>query len=174
MQSEVNAGAAFYFTLRLEVLEPALPAAADAPKAAATKNLRALVVDDEPISVMVLRHQIGVLGHSVEACDSPLDALTTVGIARFDVVLLDYEMDGMTGPELATKLRVLHGNSAAMPRLIMVSGHPPDATIVNTLVDDWLVKPVRLEQLQRALDSRNWQNAAKVAEGTAQVINLRG
>ena len=174
VQSEVNAGAAFYFTLRLDVVEPAVQVVASVPKAAATTNLRALIVDDEPISVMVLRHQIGVLGHGVEACASPLDALTTVGIARFDVVLLDYEMDGMTGPELAAKLRALHGNSAAMPRLIMVSGHPPDATIVNTLVDDWLVKPVRLEQLQRALDSRNWQNAVKVAEGTAQVINLRG
>lgn len=160
--SEVNKGAAFFFTLRLpiiaeQVIAVTQPIVDKAEAADSMQILRALIVDDEAISVMVLRHQIGLLGHKVEACESPMEALTTVGIARFDVVLLDYEMEGMNGPELAAKLRALHGNSPAMPRLIMVSGHPPDANIVNRLVDDWLVKPVRLEPLKRAMDKRNWQ-----------------
>ncbi len=160
--SEINKGAAFFFTLRLPVMAEQVLTAEPTPvldKVAldAPQTLRTLIVDDEAISVMVLRHQIGVLGHKVEACGSPMEALTTVGIGRFDVVLLDYEMEGMNGPELAAKLRALHGNSANMPRLIMVSGHPPDANIVNRLVDDWLVKPVRIEQLKRALDKPNWQ-----------------
>ncbi len=179
--SEVNKGAAFFFTLRLPVIAQAAPAplvaapavVVDKAEANISTTLRTLIVDDEAVSVMVLRHQIGVLGHKVETCESPMDALTTVGIARFDVVLLDYEMEGMTGPELAAKLRALHGNSANMPRLIMVSGHPPDASILNRLVDDWLVKPVRIEQLKQAMDKRNWGGKDGTPSPTLKAANTR-
>ncbi len=157
--SEINKGAVFFFTLRLPVIAQLAPPPAPIVEKVtqdATAQLRTLIIDDEAVSLMVLRHQIGVLGHKVEACDSPIEALATIGIARFDVVLLDYEMEGMTGPELAAKLRALHGNTATMPRLIMVSGHPPDPSMMNRFVDDWLVKPVRIEQLKRALDKGTW------------------
>ena len=73
-----------------------------------------------------------------------------------DVVLLDIGLPGMSGVEVARRLRA---QSSAVPRIVALSGYGPRSGYCGAQAqagarqdfDDYLTKPVTLEQLRRAL-----------------------
>ena len=71
-----------------------------------TGNERILFVDDEVMLVAVGRHILEKLGYRVTACNSSLDAWETFQRQpdRFDLVISDQTMPGMTGLELAKRI----------------------------------------------------------------------
>ncbi|MBC7137973.1 MAG: response regulator [Defluviimonas sp.] len=67
---------------------------------------RALVVDELLINRVILERQLETYGLEVTLCRSAAEALQAIDIgARFDLVLTDHEMPGMSGPDLARRLR---------------------------------------------------------------------
>ena len=74
---------------------------------AAFPQKRILVVDDEPLICyavkMILQHD----GHVVKTAGSAEDALTLLEKGKFDLVITDYKMPGMTGDELALAIKAL-------------------------------------------------------------------
>ena len=131
-------------------------------------NLRVLVVDDEPLARERLSHLVEELP-AVELAGvaaSGEEALLLAGRLRPEVVLLDIRMPGMDGLETAHHL-------ARMPE--------PPAVIFTTAFDQhalaafdaqaagYLLKPVRQDKLQEALErARRPTRAqlARIAEGT--------
>jgi len=113
--------------------------------------MRALVVDDErPAAdrlVRLLDEQSGV-----ESCGLVMRADLVVERCREltpDVVLLDVEMPGLDGIEVARKMRQLD----APPALIFVTAFEHYAVDAFELAAvDYLVKPVRADRLTRALE----------------------
>jgi signal transduction histidine kinase/ActR/RegA family two-component response regulator len=154
-------GASFFFTLSMPITQAPIASEQDGKVSDNVDQIQAealtiLAVDDEAISRLILSHQITALGHHVQLSETPSEALISAGLSRFDVVILDYEMADMKGPELATKLRALYPNASEIPHFIMLSGHTRNYVSDHQIVDDWLVKPVNLKQLRHALDKRNW------------------
>lgn len=154
-------GALFFFTLNMPITQAPIASEQDGSASGnvdqiQAETLRILAVDDEAISRLILSHQITALGHHVQLSETPSDALTSAGLSRFDVVILDYEMADMKGPELAAKLRAFYSDSSEKPYFIMLSGHSRNYVSDHQIVDDWLVKPVNLKQLRDALDKQNW------------------
>ncbi len=68
-----------------------------------------LVVDDEPALVDVLKLHLERLGYRVEGCTDSSIALSVFSAApeRFDLVITDLTMPGMTGVDLAQRITVL-------------------------------------------------------------------
>lgn len=160
VSSTLNKGATFHFELRLPIVD-APPVVVDhALTVEPSSQLRVLAVDDDPINLMLLSFQIARLGHSVEQCASAVEALALVKTneSQFDVVIHDYEMPDMNGPELATALRAVYADRGFTPRLIMLSAHVANSVAGGDTVDAWLVKPVSSDQLRRALDKRIWES----------------
>ncbi len=132
-------------------------------------KLRVLVVDDEPLARERLSHLVEEL-QEVELAGvaaSGEEALLLAGRLKPEVVLLDIRMPGMDGLEAAHHL-------ARMP--------DPPAVIFTTAFDQhalaafdaqaagYLLKPVRAEKLQEALERARRPNRAqltRIAEGTA-------
>ena len=111
---------------------------------------RVVVVDDEPPAVERLVALLGVEpGVEVVGCESRPDrVLDRCRSLRPDIVLLDIEMPGIDGIELARSLRRLEDS----PAVVFVTAHDDyavDAFDVAAL--DYLVKPVRAERLRAAL-----------------------
>jgi two-component system response regulator AlgR len=111
---------------------------------------RVMVVDDEPPAVERLVALLGVEpGVRVVGCESRADrVLDRCRSLRPDIVLLDIEMPGTDGIELARSLRRL----GSPPAVVFVTAHDDyavDAFDVAAL--DYLVKPVRPERLRSAL-----------------------
>lgn len=117
-------------------------------------NLRVLVVDDNPTNRRVLRDHLQSWDCSVQEAESGLQAMELLSSGSpcpFDVVVLDYQMPGMHGAEIAKRIRA--SETAAKCRIIMLSsvGADTEQGAETADVDVWLTKPVRRSQLYNAL-----------------------
>lgn len=111
--------------------------------------MRVLIADDEPIARQVLRETLEELpGVEIagEASDG-LEAVEMIQKLRPDVVLLDLQMPGMDGFQVARSLR-----AGALPLLIFVTAYQKHALeAFDAGAVDYVLKPVRSERLAAAL-----------------------
>jgi CheY-like chemotaxis protein len=110
------------------------------------KAAKVLIVDDEYYTRKVVRTLLLLVGVSDihDASDGPsgLEAIRTLGP---DVVILDWEMPGMTGAEFARQVR--SPNSFPYPNvpIIMLTGHGERSRVLEAVrfgVHEFLLKPV--------------------------------
>ena len=110
--------------------------------------LKYLIADDDPMYLANTIEQLSLIPNlQCEAmCNSAIEANAYLQNHLPDLLILDVEMPGLTGIQLAKSLRTL-------PFIIFISSH------VNYAVDafevdavDYLVKPVSIEKLIRAVE----------------------
>jgi CheY-like chemotaxis protein len=70
-----------------------------------SKDLRVLLVDDDPLVSMGTADMLFDLGHSVTEARSGAQALDLLGDSPFDIVITDYAMPCMNGFALAQRIR---------------------------------------------------------------------
>jgi CheY-like chemotaxis protein len=122
--------------------------AALAPSAEADHGLRVLLVDDDSLVSMNTAYMLMDLGHSVLEAPSAVHALRVLEAdSAFDIVITDYAMPGMTGLDLANKIRQIK------PKLpvVMATGYAelPPGTAVGF---PRLSKPFTQQQLSEILE----------------------
>jgi CheY-like chemotaxis protein len=109
---------------------------------------RALLADDEDLVRASAADMLAELGYEVVPVRSAVEALERVeGGERFDLVVTDHLMPGMTGAELASRLRLKRPD---LPVLI-VSGYAEADSIAPDLPR--LTKPFRLAELDAAISA---------------------
>ena len=103
VDSVPSEGSCFGFRLPLTPAEPR----AEGDRPATPIRLKcAMVVDDLLINRVILERQLETYGLEVTLCRSATEALKVIEQgAEFDLVLTDHEMPGMTGLDLAQRLR---------------------------------------------------------------------
>jgi two-component system KDP operon response regulator KdpE len=104
-----------------------------------------LVVDDDPQIRRVLKVTLTSQGYEVDDARSGDEALEKVRAARFDLVLLDMNMPGMTGLETCRLLRA-HSEIA----IIMLTVRDNESDKVEALdagADDYVTKPFHPSEL---------------------------
>ena len=108
--------------------------------------MRILVVEDDREVVGVVERGLRKAGHDVAVA---LDGDAGAALARrqaFDVIVLDWELPGMSGPEVAAALR---GEGRDTP-ILMLTGRDATADVVRGLdagADDYLTQPFELVEL---------------------------
>ncbi|MNE13699.1 Virulence sensor protein BvgS precursor [compost metagenome] len=118
---------------------------------------RILVVDDLSASRMVLSQQLEFLGHRVLAVDSGQAALEAWQAERFDVLLSDCNMPGMSGCALTRTIRQREAQLLRPP--IPIVGCTANAMkeerarCLDAGMDELLVKPVSLDRLSALIDA---------------------
>ncbi|PRA71755.1 hybrid sensor histidine kinase/response regulator [Pseudomonas sp. MYb187] len=116
-----------------------------------------LVVDDLSASRMVLSQQLEFLGHRVLAVDSGQAALEAWQAERFDVLLSDCNMPGMSGCALTRTIRQREAQLLRPP--IPIVGCTANAMkeerarCLDAGMDELLVKPVSLDRLSALIDA---------------------
>jgi two-component system sensor histidine kinase TorS len=152
------AGAGSTFTLSAEFAcgdpadLPALPLVAEVQHAAHT--LRALVVEDNDINQMVIQTYLEDMGHAAKVVASAEAALVALREGRFDVVLMDVNLPGLSGTAATRKIRAIADNRIATLPIIGISAHVQEADILENLAAGMsavLAKPLSPEALQAAL-----------------------
>jgi DNA-binding response OmpR family regulator len=116
-----------------------------------------LVVDDDPDSLDVVRTYLEAKGYRVATASNGQEALQRLEEVHPSVMLLDVMMPGMDGWEVARVVKN-HPDYAAV-RVVMLTARSDFSDKQEGLragADDYIVKPVRLEELgakvQRNLD----------------------
>jgi len=116
------------------------------------RDVRALIVDDEPFMRAILREMLEESGYGVLEAASGPEALQRVRQAAPDVVLLDIVMPGMDGFATCAELRRLP-EGKHLP-VLMVTGLEDAATINRAYAvgaTDYLPKPVNGSLLRHHL-----------------------
>lgn len=113
-------------------------------------GLRVLVVDDEPLARERMVGQVAQCGATTVAALGDAEAASHwLERQAVDVLLLDISMPGISGVELARRLRQL----PLAPQLVFTTAHEQYAVDAFELdAADYLLKPVRLERLRQALE----------------------
>jgi PAS domain S-box-containing protein len=115
---------------------------------------RVLIVDDEEVLASMIQKTLVSLGYHAEFTTDPKEAVRMVRAdpERFEVVLSDQTMPGLTGLGLATRIKEF---LPEMP-IILMTGYSLSLTadrIVEAGVRELVLKPVTLQSLGRAVSS---------------------
>jgi two-component system cell cycle sensor histidine kinase/response regulator CckA len=154
--SELGEGSSF--RVSLPVIAPPIgapkPPPDAAPLPAARRSLSLLVVDDEADIASILAKYLRRLGYTVATMGNGLDAWDLIAEfpQRFDALVLDINLAGLTGVELARRARLL---SPGLPILVM-SGRvtdPDRAEMAGLGVASVLQKPFTLEEFGAAVSA---------------------
>ena len=108
-----------------------------------TGNERILLVDDEASILHIGQKILRRLGYQVEIQISPLDALASFKSAadRFDLVITDMTMPGMTGTQLVRELKNIRSN---IPIIVCTgfSRHISEKKAVDMGIQGYIMKPI--------------------------------
>ena len=112
-----------------------------------------LVVDDDPNSLDIVRTYLEAHGYEVATALDGKEALMRLEEVRPAVVLLDVMMPGMDGWEVARVIKN-HPEFASV-RVVMLTARSDFSDKHEGLragADDYLVKPIRLEELGQRVE----------------------
>jgi two-component system, OmpR family, phosphate regulon response regulator PhoB len=115
---------------------------------AETQSARVLLVDDDPDVCEVVRAMLEAVGLRVESALSAEEALERVRVEGYDLLVLDWNLPGMTGIDLC---RFVRGDTelSALP-VLFLTAHASSRDLVDAFAsgaDDYVVKPFRAPEL---------------------------
>ena len=155
VRSEAGKGSTFWFALTLETgaVRPGRPA----PSHAALQDVRVLVVDDNKTNRVILEQNLRVWGARSVSFESGPDALLGLHHAieagdPYRLAVLDYQMPGMDGIEVARAIRRDRTIMGIGLILLTSSSRPGDPRAAEQAgIDAFLTKPARIADLYDCL-----------------------
>jgi len=112
----------------------------------------ALLADDEPHLLSYLEEQLALAWPDLKVvgrAPNGVEALRLIDELAPDIVFLDIQMPGLNGLQLASRLSA----GGASPRVVFTTAHEQYALqAFDSEAFDYLLKPIRLERLQRTVD----------------------
>eukprot|EP00271_Cylindrocystis_brebissonii_P006051 TRINITY_DN1859_c0_g1_i2.p1 TRINITY_DN1859_c0_g1~~TRINITY_DN1859_c0_g1_i2.p1 ORF type:complete len:597 (-),score=160.47 TRINITY_DN1859_c0_g1_i2:587-2377(-) len=127
-------------------------------------GLRVLVVDDDPLCLMILERMLRRCSYTVTTCGRATTALALLREKKgqFDLVISDVYMPDMDG----FKLLELVGLEMDLP-VVMMSANGETSTVMKGITHgacDYLLKPIRIEELHNI-----WQHVVRRRSSAAQL-----
>jgi signal transduction histidine kinase/FixJ family two-component response regulator len=162
LESELNKGSCFYFSLNL----PSSTAQISKEDSRWTKVsklkegqvVNALVVDDNPYNRDVLTELLTSVGATVRQASSGPEALSEIQISHPDIIFMDFQMPEMNGLEVVYKIQKEHGKDKI--KIIMISAsayHHETEKYLKGGAHHFIAKPFKTCQIYEAI--HNFLNA---------------
>jgi signal transduction histidine kinase/CheY-like chemotaxis protein len=149
------AGTAFHFTARFAAgSEPVAVTGEQVAAAHAGRALRVLVAEDNPVNQLLVTKLLKKLGHEAVAAANGREAVQQYEAAVPDVILMDVQMPEMDGFEATAAIRAREAASGGRTPIVALTAHALQGYREECLqagMDDYLTKPVKMDDLARAL-----------------------
>jgi len=159
---------------------PGVNATTDSPPA--FRNYRLLLAEDNPVNQKVAMKQLQRLGFTVDAVANGLEVLEAIRQVPYDIILMDCQMPDMDGYETARRIRQAEqtrANEASVSPFYIIALtadalHGDRDKCLTAGMDDYLSKPVQIEDLEAALRRATSRLQPKVvpSSGSAQAAAL--
>jgi CheY-like chemotaxis protein len=146
-------------TLVTLLVHDAAPKAAHAAKpkidaTLATRHpLRILLAEDNVVNQKLALRLLQQMGYRADLASNGIEAVESVGRQSYDVVLMDVQMPEMDGLE-ATRRITARWPEGKRPRIVAMTANAMQGdreTCLAAGMDDYVVKPIRVEALVEAL-----------------------
>ncbi len=151
--SKTGAGSTFWFQLPLVRTGPSARDTKTLPQP--VKGIKVLIVDDVAMNLEILGRQLGAFGMKVAAapdgfaCMAELERAWVSG-KPYDLVFLDQMMPGLSGEMLAERIRKAEFHDI---KIVITSSAGPSGIAKSAIavIDSWIEKPIRHEDLLRCI-----------------------
>jgi len=163
-RSTLGEGSVFTVDVPLPVCEPMLgavhPSHAQPLPLAGLRQLQILVAEDNPTNQAYLEGVLHKLGHKASFCGDGQQALAQAQCQHFDLILMDLHMPVIDGFEATRAIRELPAPQGQV-RIIALSADAFADTrrrAIQAGMDDFLAKPLGMDELRRALSRQPWES----------------
>jgi DNA-binding response OmpR family regulator len=135
---------------------------------------RVLVADDEEAIVEILTMRLEDEGFEVRAAADGNQAAAWLERERFDVVVLDVMMPGLTGWDVAERLRA-HPRTAGVPFVFLTASDRPQDELRGLELGafDFVVKPFTLDDAVRVIFAAAEGREPRASERQERLESLR-
>lgn len=125
-----------------------LPAASELPSPAIDK-IRILAVDDDPVNLRVLTHALASEPYIIGTAINGNDAIELLDTVKWDIMIIDVMMPGMSGYELTQRVRQRY-SLAELPVLLLTARSQPEDIRYGFLAgaNDYIIKPMNTLELK--------------------------
>jgi two-component system, chemotaxis family, CheB/CheR fusion protein len=150
--SGLGQGSEFIVRLPLAKTDPSAPPNSKESLRPA-KNLRIVIVEDNSDARLMLKTLLKMDGHQVQVAGDGVAGVETILKERPDIALVDIGLPGLTGYEVARKVRDQLGQDGVMLVALTGYGRPEDREQVRQSgFDAHIVKPLTLEHLHKVFE----------------------
>ena len=139
------------------------------PEMARRHPLRILLAEDNIVNQKVALRILGQLGYRADLAANGLEAIDAVERQPYDVVLMDVQMPELDGFEASREIN-RRWPGEHRPRLVAMTANAMQGDrelCVAAGMDDYVAKPVRVEELVAALERCGWHPEMRPRGGPA-------
>jgi PAS domain S-box-containing protein len=132
--------------------------------------LRILLAEDNLVNQKLALRMLQQMGYQADVAANGLETIRALESRPYDVILMDVQMPEMDGLE-ATR-QIIQRWGAGRPRIIAMTANAMQGdreTFLRAGMDDYLSKPVRVDELVEAL-----QHSRREGEATKSVAGAQG
>ncbi len=139
------------------------------PETARRHPLRILLAEDNVVNQKVALRLLAQMGYRADVAANGLEAIEAVERQTYDVVLMDVQMPELDGFEASREIN--RRWPAARPRIVAMTANAMQGDrelCVAAGMDDYVAKPIRVEELVAALERSPAHRDAAPAPGPAE------
>ena len=127
-------------------------------------GVRVLVVDDNPVNLMVADQLLQRFGLMVETAENGLEALTKVRTIPYDLVFMDHMMPILDGVDTAKAIREFGERYQRLPIIALTANALSGMreSFLSSGMNDFLSKPIEMPKLVEIL--RKWIPSWRIEE----------
>lgn len=117
-----------------------------------TQPFHILLIDDDAVFNATLCRSLQRKGLAVDTAETPAHALQQIATHRYDLILLDLNLNGESGLKLLSQILQQQPDA----RVVMLTGYSSVATAVDAIkrgADNYLCKPVNASDIVALLDN---------------------
>jgi DNA-binding NtrC family response regulator len=120
------------------------------------QQVKVLVVDDEEFMHKLITNVLQKAGMEVMTAQSGEEALKVLDEKRYDVVVSDVRMAGMSGFDLLKQVKARHPDTA----FVVMTGHADSYNIKDALLqgaDEYIAKPFKAQEVTLIVERAYWR-----------------
>ncbi len=127
----------------------------ESDKKPSLEGLKALIVDDEPMNLVVAAGLLKEYGMDIDTAESGQEAIKKYGAGDYNIVFMDHMMPEMDGVEAMKRLRALADQDGRQVKIVALTANAISGAremFLREGFDGFISKPVNINDFERVMN----------------------